>query len=262
MILSAAYPARTAGAAGLKKRLVQDNWDGVEGLRTLNRTFTIPYDHSGSAWESYLPAYGDPLVEPSLSFMLFESFTLKETACGSAELTLTYEQSEPDPGADPPTLPDDEVIESSTVEEIDIAAHPKFSTVNAAWGNHSMEEFWDGALHRFPITFPPNSNGPAGAPFQLADGTALPDALKGLQSYIVGTGQLRVVTYSLTRPSGWIASLAGRRTAPPTGYPGTAANWLILSGDISPQNGGTYFAKSLVYQYSEKDWDSFLYDAV
>jgi hypothetical protein len=125
-----------------------------------------------------------------------------------------------------------------------------------------MEEFWDGALHRFPITFPPNSNGPAGAPFQLADGTLLPAALKGLQSYIVGTGQLRVVTYSLTRPSGWIASLAGRRASPPSGYPGSAANWLILSGDISPQNGGTYYAKSLVYQYSEKPWDSFIYDAV
>lgn len=253
LLYTAAYGLLPTG-----RRELADSWGGVEGSRTLSRTQTVPYSYDGTGWEAYVPAKGAALTSPSMAWMTFDDFTLTELdACvGRATLVLNYSQKTTDPGAGPVTLPDDEVISSAAIEEISIAAHPRFSESNPAWGDHSMQDFWlDGS---FPVTFP-SGHPNAGEPFKLDDDTLLPDALKGMSTYVVGSGQVRSVEYSLTEPTGWIAAEAGYLQKPPGTWPGTFANWLVLSGDVTPQNNGAYWAKTLVIQYSERDFDDFVY---
>jgi hypothetical protein len=222
----------------------RDQWSGDGTTQTVTRTRIIAYDRSGGTWRASIPSIGT--AHPNYAWMKFRSYSLRERSGGTAELQLNYVQDGQPVGGDPPPLPPDQTSEQNAALEIDIRQHPKWETVNSAWGGKSMSEFWDPVSESFPAV-EPEGGWPSGDP--------TPADLRGLRSYIVGSFQVVITTYSFTQPAS-VSGFVGRR-AVPAGQSGSADNWLIISGNR--QNLGGYWSRSLVYQYTERGLATFLY---
>lgn len=144
-----------------------------------------------------------------------------------AEVTLIYE-----------TLPQDRFTENAVMEEVDVRRHPNYDAVNETERNE-IERALD------------EKDAPSGLG---SAATELYEKLRaGVTSYVVGSVEVTWSFHTVSQPS-TVESLLGTISSPP----GTASNrYLIVGGGVNQE--GWYWVKTLVYRYSDKNWDSDLY---
>jgi len=249
----------------------QDNFSGEFGDRKGTRTFVIAYSAASDAWTALLPDTGD--AHPSFPSLEFKDFTLKQDAKepGRATLVLKYEEEDftTGGGGTLPDLPDDEYVENGSNLEIDLVRHPKFSTTNPAWTNStgdalSLSDYYNPREQRIFVN--------EEIPEQFIDedgqtktnvnaGETVPEEIRGMSKFVVGTGTVTETVYSYNEPATVIQNAGKRKT--PTGYPDpstTNQNWLVLSS-IKQKEGG-FWQVVTVYQFSSRVISDWVYDVL
>lgn len=237
----------------LPLKMAKDTWSGPFGAETLTRVCQVPYTPGSISWSSALPAEGDSLAYAP--WMKFRSFAMKQRG-KCAEVTLTYEQDPNEDGGDLPELPPESCSEDVAGLELDITRHPRFLIPNPAWNNLSLFDLYNPLQDRifFSEKIPPTFENAEGIsiPHPKA-GEDVPEEVRGMSRYVVGSTTVRCQTYSYNQPAS-VQGLVGTRETP-SGYSGT--DWLILSGSRTPLVG--YWCRELVYQFSARTISSWVY---
>lgn len=240
----------------------RDQFGGTVGREWGRRTQVIAYSDSSNTWRASVPNEGT--AHPSADWLKFRRYEMRQMRGKPTwgELVLHYEQDEFSATYPSPGLPDDVVVEDGNVLEIDIRRHPFFDAIvvgNGSWPEGAtMRDLYDWRNGQIwaTDTVPAKGEDETGAEVDLEfAGDAVPEAIRGMSSYLVGTGQVTVVEYSYSTPTS-VLEESGKRSVPP-GYSGTVANWLLLSA--SRQQAGAYWTRRLVYQYSAKDISDVVY---
>lgn len=105
-------------------------------------------------------------------------------------------------------------------------------------GGKTLEDLWDADLGMI--------------------GTDAPVDLRGMSGYYIGSFQTTVTKFSKTAFTN-LASLVGKRVAPPGGG-GTNKNWFVLTGSQKgPSAGSPWYTQTVVYQYASLGWPDLIY---
>lgn len=235
----------------------RDEFSGEPGNERGTRTIRIDYDPASSAWTAHLPAI--ETAHPAAAWLGFRRYSVRQVSGTLADLVLEYEALPGESSFGAEDVPDDEVSEDASTEKIDITRHPEFMTAQAGWSSLAMADFYDWGAQRIyheaslPATWVDASGETVPCPNA---GATVPAEIRGMDSYLVGTGTVSVLEWSRNQPAEVIAD-AGKRGVP-TGYAGTAANWLILSG--TRRQAGGMWQRLMVYQYSAKEISGVVYE--
>lgn len=238
----------------------RDEFQGSVNGESGTRTIRVDYDPQSDAWTGHLPDIG--AAHPAADWLVFTGYSLRQVSGTVAELTLNYET----PAGDESNfsfgdseVPDDETTEDASIERIDITRHPGFHTGVEGWGGKSMADFydWGGGKICHLTTLPEQWVDVSGQTVDCKDaGTTVPAEIRGMDSYLVGTGTVTVVEWSRNKPSN-VIPYAGKR-GKPTGYDGTVDYWLIISG--SRRKSGAFWQRVITYQYSGKPISGEVYE--
>ena len=235
----------------------RDRFGGDLGRETGSRTIRIHYDGTNVDWTSQLPPINT--LHPAAPWLKFKSYDLNQLSnMGDlADLVLNYEQEEF--STPPAEIPEDEITENGAILEIDIVRHPKFDTPNPEWNNHTLRDFYNPRDRRIftAETVPAeyiDENGKTQS--STAEGEAVPEEIRGMDKYVVGTGTVTVVEYSANEPASVIDDVGKREV--PQGQAGTVENWLIMSARKAER--GAWWTTEYVYQFSEREISGFVYD--
>ena len=235
----------------------RDRFGGGLGTETGSRTIRVDYDGTNTDWTSELPAMDT--VHPAATWLKFKSYDLNQLSnMGDlADLVLNYEQDEF--STPPAEIPEDEITENGAILEIDIVRHPKFDTANPDWNNKTMRDFYNPRDRRIFMaeTVPADYIDESGkTQASAAAGETVPEEIRGRDKYVVGTGTVTVVEYSVNEPASVIEDVGKREV--PQGQSGTVDNWLIMSA--RKYKRGAWWVTEYIYQFSEKDISGFVYE--
>ncbi|MGB0991696.1 MAG: hypothetical protein ACPG32_04415 [Akkermansiaceae bacterium] len=234
-----------------------DKFGGGIGQETGTRTIRVDYDGTSTSWATHLPDVGD--AHPVASWLIFKDYSLTQLPLMGdlADLVLNYVQEEF--GSPPAEIPPDEISENGAVLEVDIVRHPKFGTTNPGWSGNSMRDFYNPKDRRIFVS--------EEVPEEFVDedgktkehpkaGETVPEEIRGMSKYVVGTGTVTAVEYSASEPASVIEDVGKREV--PAGQPGTEDNWLIMGARKARR--GAWWVLEYVYQFSEKTISGFVYE--
>jgi len=253
--------ASAAKGASLPITQPRDEFGGEVGREWGRRTKLVAYSGGSITWYGELPAVG--AAHPAADWLKYRSYRLRqrEGAPGTALVVMEYEQDEFSASYPTPGLPDDETVEDGATLEIDIRRHPDFEKVIAAAGwpdGASLRKLYDWKNGQiFATETVPDEVEDEMGELVTPDlaGETVPEEVRGVSSYLVGTGTVVHTSYSYNEPSS-VLTEAGKRAVPP-GYGGVLANWLILSA--VRQRSGAYWTTRVAYQYSARAISDVIY---
>lgn len=251
--------------ASLPLQQPRDRFGGSVGQEWGERSFIIAYSEASNAWRAQVPAA--EAVHPAADWLRFKSYDFKQSrnSAVSGELVLRYEQDQFSATYPTPGLPEDVVVEDSSVMEIDIRRHPNFAQADppdadADWpAGAAMVDLYDWRNRQIfsSETVPSQVENELG---EIVDaefaGEAVPESIRGMSSYVVGSGQVTVIEYYYNEPA-TVLEQSGKRSVP-ADYDGTTDNWLVLSA--VRQREGAFWTRRIVYQFSSKKISGAVYE--
>jgi len=249
-------PVRRGGSFPINQP--RDEFSGDRGNDQGTRTIRVLYTPGSTSWTAHLPAQG--AAHPGASWLVFSSYSLRQVGRGMADLVLSYTQDPDTAINEGEDVPEDEVTEDASTERIDITRHPEFNVAKTGYSSKAMADFYDWGAGRIyhEATLPDEWVDASGQTVACPNaGTTVPERIRGMDSYLVGTGTVTVVEWSRNEPTNVIPD-AGKRGVP-TGYAGTDDYWLILSG--TRRRNGAFWQRVITYQYSGKPIDTIVYPA-
>ena len=218
-------------------QLAGDTWNFNEVKRECVKTYIVPYPGIIEVIDTEFPlgsAASDfyPLVK-----LTERQLTQRRRGTGNpefAQLTLRYEQTEPDENEEPP---EDTLVEYGGTDSISILEHPE-----AQSGLGSLYNFLD--IEKGEIL----SGG-------LAEMLDVPEELRGIANYLVATRNVVRTEYSASKYS----TLNINVTEDPPGNYGESGNWRVTSG--STGTSGRWYVRTRTYTFNPNGWPSEIYDS-
>lgn len=249
-------PKRLIYGASLPSVQATDTFSGgLNGNLTARRELIIPYDGT-SSWRVHLPAYRTS--HPADGRVRLYDYSSEQISSNRLRLVLEYGINEEafeddeiaeEPGNETP-IPPTETLEDGSTVTVDITRHPDFdSALRQFYNPYERRIFFSDRVPNVFIDGDGQRKRPQNA------GATIPENLRGVDSYLVGTGTVTIVEYFRNRPSSVIRRSGTLDT--PAGYSG-ANQWIVLTGRRS--RSGVFWQRSLTYQYSARSFSELIYD--
>ena len=215
-----------------------DIWTLNNVARECMQTYLVPYPDILSVIDFAFPLGSVANNSYPLVKLVERQLTQRQHGSGNpdlAELKLKFEQTEPDEDESPP---EDTLVEFANTQEVPITQHPEAQDANGL-----LFTFIDEQVDRIHIG-------------DTADFIGIPEELRGLNSYLLGTREVVRTEYSATK----FNSVTINVTEDPPGNYGESGKWRITSG--STGNSGRWYVRTRSYTFNQNGWPPDIYDTI
>lgn len=215
-----------------------DVWTLNDVARECMQTYIVPYPDILAVIDFSFPLGAVANVNYPLVKLTERQLTQRQVGSGNpdfAELKLKFEQKTPDPDETPP---DDTLVEYANTQEVPITQHPEAQDANGVLFTFIDEDA--GAIHIG----------------NTADFIGVPQDIRGLETYLLGTREVVRTEYSATKYS----SVTINVTEDPPGDYGESGKWRITSG--STGTSGRWYVRSRTYTFNQNGWPPDVYDTI